>query len=672
MEKHIKNKLEFYKNFVNSTNAATGSKFDANANVTEKNIAVLASEMVKKDAIDFQRVVMEQYITKLYGKKLAKQYEKDLKNHIIYRHDESSGAGGYPYCCSITLYPFLLDGLKNLGGTSGAPQHANSFIGSLINLIYLVSGQFAGAVACPEALVYLDYYLRKDYGQDYTNHLDKTLETIGERKLTLRGKIHDLFQQFVYCINQPASARGYQSPFTNISYYDKGYFNAIFKDFVFPDGDTPKWETVKELQKLFINWFSKEREKAVLTFPVETWNLLTDGENYVDKETFDFVTQMCANGHTPFFYQSESADALSSCCFSGDEIVKVKTPRGLTKKLTIKSLCEKLLRQTTQCEKVFDTKYKTISVDAEGLFGQEESRITGALIKKNEYNRLIEITAGKSTIKVTPDHIMVVLNGNTKRIEIVRAGVLLHNYNNYYVLGEKTETLITSIKEIIHTGYVYDIQLEKNHYFYANDILTHNCRLRNGIEKNEFSYTLGAGGIKTGSIAVITLNLNRITQDWYNTRRHKETFKEYLIPIVDRVHKYLNAFRQKLEDDMQAGLLTVYKAGFISLEDQYSTVGINGLVEAAEFLGYNINKQDNDYREFVNTITSTISERNKLHRTDKTYRLVIKNHIYDIPKNESITVINGKSEKIKVRIEDILLTLNNYSIDSKDLEGYRV
>jgi len=275
---NLDRKLKFIDNYVAASNAATGSEVDSNANVTSKNIATMFAELPKMDMIDLNRAIVKKYLLRDYGQELCDQFDSDLKHHIIYSHDESSL---YPYCVAVSLYPYLLDGLKPLGGTSGAPKHSDSFIGGLTNLIFLIAGQFAGAVAVPEFLPYLDHFLRVDYGDDYTNHLDDIVEAFGNRRATLRKKIEDLFQQFVYCVNQPAAARGYQSPFTNIAYFDQGYFNAIFKDFIFPDGDEPNYESTKSLQKMFMKWFNKERTHDVITFPVETVNLLTTKEDEV-------------------------------------------------------------------------------------------------------------------------------------------------------------------------------------------------------------------------------------------------------------------------------------------------------------------------------------------------------------------------------------------------------
>lgn len=449
--------VNFFEDYKKASNAATGAKYDQNANVTTKNIATMQAESIKKLGIDVQRYVAHEYIKKCFDEDLAEQYIKDLEHHTIYTNDEST-LGGYPYCAAISLYPFLLNGLKDLGGSSGPPKHTNGYIGGLINLIFLVAGQLAGACAAPETLVYMDHFLRLDFGQDYTDHLD-------DDNGALRHRIEDWFQQFVYSINQPAGSRNYQSPFTNISYYDKYYFASIFRDFVFPDGDEPCWETTKELQKMFMKWFNKERTKEVLTFPVETMNLLWDPETkeYKDQEMADFTAEMWAEGHSFFLYNSDSADALSSC-----------------------------------------------------------------------------------------------------------------------------------------------------------------CRLKNKIESNVFSYTLGAGGVKTGSKRVITLNLNRIVQDWYRSG-HSIPLKDYLVPIVSRLHKYLMSWNRKLWDDFEAGILTVFSAGFISLDDEYLTCGFNGFVEAAEFLGmqndtaYNgirVKHDNKQYQQLARDILGTIKDLNTKDRAE--------------------------------------------------------
>lgn len=311
--KRLKNNDDFVKNYINASNAATGSKYDSNANVSNKNIVTLGQEIHKGDNIKQNRYIMHNKIKALYSKKLADQYIYDLEHHIIYRHDES-GTPGYPYCVAITMYPFLIDGLKNLGGQSSAPTDLKSYCGEFINLVYSVSSQFMGAVATPEFLMYMDYFIRKDYGDEYLSMLGEKVE-LNRKGRTLEQVIENCFQQVVHSMNMPAGNRGYQTVFWNVGYFDKPYFDGVFGEFRFPDGSAPKWETLSWLQKKFMKWFNAERTKYVLTFPVETMAMLTDGnDDFVDKEYADFTAEMWAEGHSFFCYLSDSPDSLSSCC----------------------------------------------------------------------------------------------------------------------------------------------------------------------------------------------------------------------------------------------------------------------------------------------------------------------------------------------------------------------
>lgn len=314
-QKHV-NFIDKYKK---ASNASTGSEVDANANVQTKNITTMSGEIPKKVFIGTNRLLMIDKLTEMYDESVAVEYIRQLETHEIYKHDETSPA---PYCVSISMYPFLLNGLKNIGGASNPPKHLASFCGSFINLVFAVAAQFAGAVATPEFLTYLDYFIRKEYGDEYYLDADN-MATIGIHAQTVNEVLDDAFQQVTYSLNQPAAARNYQSVFWNIAYFDEPYFRGIFNNFIFPDGTEPKWESVSWLQKRYMEWFNQERLKcADLTFPVETLNLLHDGTNYVDQEWFDFGTSMYAKGHSFFTYISDSVDSLASCCRLKNQIKK--------------------------------------------------------------------------------------------------------------------------------------------------------------------------------------------------------------------------------------------------------------------------------------------------------------------------------------------------------------
>lgn len=481
--KDIRKKQDFIKEYINASNAATGSKFDSNANVSNKNIVTLGQELYKENNIKQNRYILCDKIRKMYSKKLAEQYIKDLESHILYKHDES-GTPGYPYCVAITMFPFLTDGLTKMGGVSESPTDLKSYCGEFINLVYSVSSQFMGAVATPEFLMYMDYFIRKDYGDNYLDILDEVVE-LTTKKRTLRKVIDNCFQQVVHSMNMPAGNRGYQTVFWNVGYFDKPYFEGVFGDFVFPDGTKPKWETLSWLQKHFMQWFNKERERYVLTFPVETMALLTDGsDDFADKEYADFTAQMWADGHSFFCYLSNSPDSLSSCC------------------------------------------------------------------------RL------RNSLKDGDDE---------------------HNHTTHqYSMG--TASVATGSKSVMTMNLPRVIQNATRKYFMDNGIILNNGE--NIVEQN--------------------LTYDKVKLYEYIRKEVRE--------LTERIHKYQSAFNETIKDFLEANMLDVYDAGFINMRKQYLTVGVNGITDAADFLGINVNVND-EYKEFVNNILETINISNKKDKT---------------------------------------------------------
>ena len=439
-------KMKFLSDYCIATNAATGSKFDANANVEHKNIATLIGELPKQGFIRLNRRLLVDRIKKMYGKDLADEYINLLTHHFIYKNDETNLAN---YCASITMYPWLIGGTTSIGGNSTAPTNLKSFCGGFINMVFMVSSMLAGACATPEFLMYMNYFIQKEYGKDYWEHADEVVD-LSVRKRTIDKVITDYFEQIVYSLNQPTGARNYQAVFWNISYYDRPYFESLFGNFYFPDGSQPDWESLSWLQKRFMTWFNQERLKTVLTFPVETMALLAENGDCKDKEWGDFAAKMYSEGHSFFTYMSDNADSLSSC-----------------------------------------------------------------------------------------------------------------------------------------------------------------CRLRNEIQDNGFSYTLGAGGVSTGSKSVLTINLNRCIQYAVNNNLD---YKEYLNHVIVLCHKVQLAYNENLKELMCNHMLPLFDAGYINIDRQYLTIGINGLVEAAEFMGLDITPNE-EYKKFVQTVLGLIETQNKAFRT---------------------------------------------------------
>ena len=241
-------KLQFLSDYCAASNAATGSKYDANANVEKKNIATLIGELPKAGFIKLNRRMLTDRIKEMYGKDLADKYMDLLQHHFIYKNDETSLAN---YCASITMYPWLLSGTGGIGGNSTAPTNLKSFCGGFINMVFIVSSMLSGACATPEFLMYLNYFIGQEFGKDYWQHPEQQAD-MSTRQRTIDKIITDCFEQIVYSLNQPTGARNFQAVFWNIAYYDKPYFESLFGEFMFPDGSKPDWDGLSWLQKRFM------------------------------------------------------------------------------------------------------------------------------------------------------------------------------------------------------------------------------------------------------------------------------------------------------------------------------------------------------------------------------------------------------------------------------------
>jgi len=315
-DREVRDKLNFLMEYCDAQNAASGSKYDSNANVENKNMATLIGELPKSNFIRLNRRMLTDRLKEMHGKEVSDRYIQLLNSHYIYKNDETSLAN---YCASITMYPWLIGGTAAIGGNSKAPTNLKSFSGGFINMVFMVSSMLSGACATPEFLMYMNYFIGLEYGKDYYLNSDKVVD-LSTKQRTLEKVLSDYFEQIVYSINQPTGARNFQAVFWNISYYDKYYFESLFSNFVFPDGSAPHWDSLNWLQKFFMKWFNRERTRAVLTFPVETMALLTENGEPKDKEYGEFTAEMYSQGHSFFTYISDNADSLSSCCRLRNEI----------------------------------------------------------------------------------------------------------------------------------------------------------------------------------------------------------------------------------------------------------------------------------------------------------------------------------------------------------------
>lgn len=491
-----KRKQEFINKYVKSKNTANAT-IDDNSNVANKNIAVLNSELYKSNNIDVNRYRVMTKLQELYPDFDSKQYVRDLEKHIIYKNDENS-TFGFPYCVSITMYPFILNGIRDLGGLSAAPKNLDSFCGMFINLIFAVSSQFAGACATPEALLFFDFYARKEWGDNYMQELDNLARCSANNHKTIREQLHQYFQQIVYSLNQPAAARGYQSVFWNVSYFDKYFFDGVFENFVFPDGTKPNWESLNALQKEFMMWFNEERLKTIITFPVESFALIYKDGKFLDEENAKFVAEEYARGHSFFVYISDSADSLSSCCFDGDtRIMYSKVGASTFEK------CEKISEVYDKC------KDNVIEVLSYNPYNNIRKWAKAKLIKTKAtdlYKLTFNNRAKQTEIIATHDHIFPILkNGNYVDVKTcgLEIGDKLLFDKAQWELDDKdySEIIEVEIKNIERFYKEQDVfclemeDIESPYFVLSNGLITHNCRLKNKIQTREFSFTNGNIGV---------------------------------------------------------------------------------------------------------------------------------------------------------------------------------
>ena len=432
-EQFVKNKIAFINKYKQSSNTAN-STIDDNSNVSNKNVAILNAEIHKPENIRISRSMVMGKLKELYPDFNAKRYIRDLEDHVIYKHDESSIAGICPYCVSITMYPFLLNGIKGLGGLSASPKNLKSFCGIFCNMVFAISSQFAGALAASETMLYFTYYCKKEWGSDFYLHSDKVVETNYEGKQrTILDEIHQYWQQIIYTINQPAAARGFQSAFVNFSYFDKPFFDGMFGDFCFPDGTQPDWESLKWIQMEFMKWFNAERLKTVLTFPVETVTLLYKDGKFLDEEMAQFVYDEYSRGHSFFTYISDTVDSLSSCCFKGDEVIKVYGRDGIEKSL---SLEEFVNLYNSHVDNLGTSVFSEFYIDSYNGEKKEKTKITGVLKKENS-DKMFEIQVAEHIITVTGDHIMMVKDVLDNEIKYIPAEYVCKSPERYLIAVEK-------------------------------------------------------------------------------------------------------------------------------------------------------------------------------------------------------------------------------------------
>lgn len=743
--------LDFIERYKNADNAADGSERDANANVENKNITTMEGELFKGDFIGVNRLAMWQKIKELYDEGLAEEYLRQLEEHEIYRHDETALK---PYCVSITMYPFLFGGITSIGGLSDAPTNIHSYTGGIINLVFAIASQFAGAVSTPEFLPYFDYFLRKEYGDDYYLRADEVVD-LSLKKRTIRKVVEDLFQQAVYSLNQPAAARNFQCvrEDTTQLWTPQGFkYLSELKEgdtcFVWKDGKISE-QPIKHLNVYdydgeMIQFKGEDGYQQTVTPNHRVVYKNDENDEWAIKEAKD-IEHHLSNVAMPIAGQLEREDVdisdnmLRLCVYaimySFTKGARIKSPTLDFIMVSNTSLLNEI-KTALQKEKLVYTEKehfihllgssltsitlsKKSSADILSLLDNTKEQIpewfsqlsprqaqivldcwskTGAehllsCRNKEDADALQQVCMiaglGSSIVYRDGTPYVQTFNCSSKKVgassritykgrvwcPTTDAGIVIFREENktpyvsgnsvfwniaYYdepyfkglfqdfvfpdgspMIWESTswlqETFMNWFNEerkkkiltfpvesisLLHNGkefmdpYWKEKTAEmwaKGHSFFCYtsdsvDSLSSCCRLKNEIQENTFSFTLGAGGVSTGSKCVMTMNVNRLVQ---NATRDNIPIEEAVAAQTEKLHKYLLAFNEILKENLVKHMLPIYEAGFISLDKQYLTIGINGFVEGAEFLGIEIAPDNPEYISYGEKILKPIYLLNK-------------------------------------------------------------
>ena len=454
----VDTKIDFINKYKESDNTANAT-IDDNSNASSKNVGVLNVESHKPDNLNISRGIITRKLHELFPEFDSKQYVRDLESHIIYKHDENSFSNPVPYCTSITMYPFLIDGIRKLGGLSASPKNLDSFCGIFVNMVHAISGQYAGAVATSEFLLYFTFFAKKEWGDDFYLHPEKEITQNTKRPLTIEKQIEQYFQQIVFTINQPIGARGLQSVFWNVSYFDKEFFEGMFGDFVFPDFSKPDWESLSWVQRKFMTWFNEERLKTMLTFPVESFALVYKDGKFVDEESARFVAEEYARGHSFFTYISDTVDSLSSCCFNKDQKVLWKSSTSGVHLTTLEELHELNWNPEKKNLRIF----------------HNGSWVSGKSIKLPNTNKMYKVvTSNNKEFIMTDNHINVTLTGEKQTSELTTGDYLMFNNIPLQAVPENDEKLSYAQGFVVGSflgdgsfgseinGCIYDINFSQN------------------------------------------------------------------------------------------------------------------------------------------------------------------------------------------------------------------
>ena len=371
-----------------------------------------------------------------------KEIEEIIKNIIsgyYYPHDQTTWAT-LPYCVAVSTYPIMVEGRPYGQLHSLPPKRTQSFVGQVIEYVIDLSQEFAGAVALGDFIINYVYY--------------EIQEQLSDKE------IENHFQSMVHVFNNGFRV-GSQSPFTNISFMDRPAIRNTFKDYYYPNGDSPldeKYlEEIMRIQYIFMNFIAKKDPKtgSPLRFPVATCNITIENNQIIDKEFFEKVCELNREGIFNIYITDNEKARVASCCFHPNQKVLVKSSTKGIELVKIGEFVERPAQERSNW-KVY----------------HNGSWIKAKRVKVPYNHKWYKITtSNKKQLIVTDDHIHVTLDGEKKTTDLKIGDYLMFSTYPVVTTKEKEYCNYDYLDGLIVGAFLGDGSYRKDHKDEFNGIV---------------------------------------------------------------------------------------------------------------------------------------------------------------------------------------------------------
>lgn len=583
----------FSKQFYNKSSSNTANiSVDANSNVKSLTVVAQQNESIKPFGRLDSLNLLWKYLNREHGQEYADRLVKQEILGDYYINDMSNIQ--LPYCYNFSMMDLLNKGLPFVDSIpSGPPKHLSSFVGQLIHFTSYASNHIMGAVGLADLLIVMSYFVKKEFEDNPLVPEDYIWRQVKQE-----------IQSIIYSVNQPFRT-GIQSGFYNVSVYDKSFLESLRPGYFFPDGTLFDIPLVEKLQDIYIDMMNSIMDIRPITFPVTTACFCVDNDrNILDEEFLEYIAKKNQRWGFINIYAGESS-TLSSCCFSEDTKIEWKlgsfeTVGSFKDAFEAKKASP---NDTLYCKTYNNGKTEWAEADVIKIPAAEH-KIYDIVLDSGE-----KITA-------TNDHLFPIKEKSVSKGMIDGCVPVEKLIIGQHLISCASDSLI--YKKIVDIqpadykyGYVYCFQVKDktNPYFLlGNGVYTHNCRLRSKKENKYLGYTnsFGSGSTQIGSFGVVTLNLPHLA---FCSKGNKDNFIDLIKNHVLDIYSINDAKRKILSERINLGCLPLYTHGFMNLTKQYATVGIVGLYEALQILGYDI--LDEDGQQLCGEILNVINEMNE-------------------------------------------------------------